>query len=694
MNENEKDNPGQDSSGLSRRLFLGTVGAAALGAGALRELRAEDETIYGVDSFGNTLPAAQDAVAAGVLPAPVNPEAPNAAGRRQNTSPMDDPAGTFSGHNILMILVDQLRQPKWLPPGGVDGTLQNIALLRNHSFVFSNYFTAADACSPARATLLTGLYSQQTCMFQTLPPSPNEQMDASVNQPDLNTGFSTFADAVATQGFDACWIGKWHLSNSGSGVGEPGVAAYRFNEPGSYPGPGDPSPDGIMNEGTDGHFPMVDFSPGTANPGYTPTYKPVNDPYICRMFINWLTSTESTKWFCAVSFVNPHDITAFPFGFDLDSTCPAPPLYTCRLSSTPPAAYAPPPVTGEDLTSLDITAKVPALTNLYTSAPAGWNESDGPTPYGTTSGKPDLQTYFQTYLQTYFGGVSGPLGYVNFLNYYVWMQAAVDYEIGLVMKNLQTLAPNTTVIFASDHGDYGGSHGLHAKGGALYEEAINVPLYVSFPSQRTNYAIGDGSVEIDRAFTCSSVDIFPLIYSLASGTQSIFLNPSDPYHYLKSRESILDSILFGSMASQRRVSPSTGQPYVLHTTDEFTQGTLPDGVTPIPTHAIAYRTPTGKLGMYMYWPPCSTQPSPQLGAAGCQAQYEFYNYSAGNTSELLNDGIASYNAATEFTTLTAAAQGYLNDFISPGVQNELYGIDPAFLSAHHAALTAYLGASC
>ncbi|MGA2591767.1 MAG: hypothetical protein ABSH32_17785 [Bryobacteraceae bacterium] len=47
------------------------------------------------------------------------------------------------------------------------------------------------------------------------------------------------------------------------------------------------------------------------------------------------------------------------------------------------------------------------------------------------------------------------------------------------------LANNTGIVFTSDHGDYGGSHGLHAKGGGLDEEVMNVPLFVSYPSMRT-----------------------------------------------------------------------------------------------------------------------------------------------------------------------------------------------------------------
>ena len=38
---------------------------------------------------------------------------------------------------------------------------------------------------------------------------------------------------------------------------------------------------------------------------------------------------------------------------------------------------------------------------------------------------------------------------------------------------------NTVVVFTSDHGEYGGSHGLRGKGAGVYEEGIRVPLIVT-----------------------------------------------------------------------------------------------------------------------------------------------------------------------------------------------------------------------
>ena len=37
------------------------------------------------------------------------------------------------------------------------------------------------------------------------------------------------------------------------------------------------------------------------------------------------------------------------------------------------------------------------------------------------------------------------------------------------------------IVFTSDHGEYGASHGLRGKGASAYEEGIRVPLIVKDP---------------------------------------------------------------------------------------------------------------------------------------------------------------------------------------------------------------------
>ncbi len=84
----------------------------------------------------------------------------------------------------------------------------------------------------------------------------------------------------------------------------------------------------------------------------------------------------------------------------------------------------------------------------------------------------------------------------------------VDAEIGRLLDRLDELGltDETLIVFASDHGDMIGSHGLHDKG-YMYEEAHRIPLMLRLPGQaeaRTSDAL------------VYNMDIFPTILDLVS----------------------------------------------------------------------------------------------------------------------------------------------------------------------------------
>ena len=184
----------------------------------------------------------------------------------------------------------------------------------------------------------------------------------------------------------------------------------------------------------------------------------------------------------------------------------------------------------------------------------------------------------------------------------------MDVQIGNVLKSLANsiFADNTIVVFTSDHGEYGGAHGLRGKAFALYEESIHVPLYVMDPTQSF---IAPDQIGTSRSGLTSHVDFVPLLMSLAKGGNSWRNDPR--FSYLAGR---------ADMAGMLRDPQTKGRDFILHTSDEDIPEEAPKvGIPysdalitkilpppplpqrPAPSHAIGYRTKNAKLGVYSYF---------------------------------------------------------------------------------------------
>ncbi len=342
-----------------------------------------------------------------------------------------------------MIVVDQLRFPQWfgVGPGGPD-LPPNLRRLRRGAVSFARHYTASNDCTPARATLLTGLYTHQTgCMI--------------TGGSTLDPGFPTWGSMLREHGYHTRWYGKWHLThgdnNWNPARGSRSLERYGFAG-GTYP-----SPDGAPGQGW-----RV-------------------DPGIAGQFEQWISTVgEGEPWCTTVSFVNPHDI-AWWYGW----------------SDRVPAEASAPSVIG----ALPPNFETPELL--------------------AARNKPRLQRSLQVTAAASFGPVpfAGPevtSTWLGMLDLYAKLQLEVDGHIGRVLDALESrpeLAANTVVVFTSDHGEYGASHGLRGKGAAAYEEAIRVPLIVKDPR-----GVLTRAPELARTQLTSSVDVAPLLLT----------SPADP----------------------------------------------------------------------------------------------------------------------------------------------------------------------
>jgi arylsulfatase A-like enzyme len=449
--------------------------------------------------------------------------------------------------NILVILVDQLRSPRWLPGAAYGSPLiPNISALARESVSFGRHFTAANDCTPARSALVTGLYTHQTGCLVT-------------GGSTLAAGLPTWGSLLHEHGYHTYWYGKWHLTRGDSkwteSSGPSALARYGFLG-GTYP-----SPDGAPGQGQ------------------------LVDPAIAEQFRGFLGAQGGEEpWCTTVSFVNPHDIA---FWYRFTDRVPAEASAPARVGTLPPNYETPAQIAAQ--------------------------------------GKPRLQLSLQDTSAASFGPVAftGPQtvpDWLPFLDLYLQLQNDVDAHVGTVLRALAErprIAENTIVLFTSDHGEYGASHGMRGKGAAVYEEAIRVPLMVRDPRGVLYRRRGP-----EREQLTSSVDVAPLLLTIGTGSSD--WRRDSHYAYLAGRLD-LSSILSDPSAP--------GRNYILHATDEIvTEFATEPYAAGAPLHVIGLRTVNGKYATYSNW----TQEGIEILDTG--QERELYDYGThGGRLEIEND---------------------------------------------------------
>ncbi len=524
--------------------------------------------------------------------------------------------------NILFILVDELRYPTVFPQGVSDAGqflakfMPNLYQLWQKGVKFGNYHTASNACTPARGALITGLYSQQNWLITTILSKPAPNPAVVRLQPALNPAFPTYGKLLRAAGYTTPYFGKWHVSipQQPSGLNNYGFDYYTYPDPtgsnlqGAY---GDdfiqnPSPDQMYLSDVDTTNAAVKFLQGR-----TPNEKP---------------------WCLTVGLVNPHDREFFPAGTEFKTVSD---LFTAEAA-----------INGglQQLTNYTQNSLVPWQDNAlkspssygYPAVPPNWESSA----HLTAQDKPSTQLFIKEFQQLVWGGITDDpaentpadrtvkpypaeqLGYgVAKMEYTYWQRGldsytqimgVVDVQIGRVLDALNDLpssiVENTIIVFASDHGEYAGAHGLlQGKLGTVYEEAWRIPLIVADPSRRFT-----GDIDTIRTGLASSVDLLPLLVSLGNNGARDWMQG----HLADIYGSRLD------MISMLKSAHAPGRPYVLYATDEIAPGFF--NFNNCPTHVLGIRTADCKLGVYADWFPATSAINRQT------SQLEFYDYSTNN----------------------------------------------------------------
>jgi arylsulfatase A-like enzyme len=345
----------------------------------------------------------------------------------------------------------------------------------------------------------------------------------------LDPGFPTWGTMLREHGYATRWLGKWHLTHGDNFwnelTGEQALERYGFD------GGVFPSPDGAPGQG----FKV--------------------DPHIARRFADWFREEGGAEpWCTTVSFVNPHDIA---WWYKWSDRVPAEASAERVVQRLPPNYETP---------ELLLERHKPRLQHSFQDTAAA---SFGPVP---------------------FSGPEATERWLGFMDLYIKIQLEVDRHIGQVLHTLESrpeVAANTVIVFTSDHGEYGASHGLRGKGASAYEECIRVPLIVK--DQR---GLLTNAPETQRTQLSSSVDLAPLLLTIGTGSNDW---RSDPHYSHIAGRLDLAAILADPAAP--------GREFVLHATDEtVTEFAVEPYAADAPLHIVALRSALGKFATYSNWP--------------------------------------------------------------------------------------------
>ena len=292
---------------------------------------------------------------------------------------------------------------------GVDGCevlAPNLERLQRAGTTFTNCFSNYPVCAPARGMLMSGRWPSDTGVVNNLS--------------ELEPSSSSLAAIFARDGYQTCYIGKWHL-HAGP------LETVDGNDRNIPPGPGRHGFErmNVWTE-TNRHWDSVRYEEGTGKAVRTRGY-------------NATLMTDE-----ALQFLGERDPMR-PFFLFLSLNPPHPPL-----DDAPPDYLD--LYTGR---SLSMRQNVPeSMASGAQLVPAGAHRNH-------------VTMTLQEQLGQYYAHIS-----------------AVDAEIGRLLTKLEETdaLAETLIVYTSDHGDMLGSHGKLRKG-AFFRESAQVPLVLAWPGK-------------------------------------------------------------------------------------------------------------------------------------------------------------------------------------------------------------------
>jgi len=351
--------------------------------------------------------------------------------------------------NILLFLPDGMQAQVVAPDH--DCRTPNIDRLANEGLRFTRAHTVLPTCSPARASLMTGLLPHNHGVLQV-------EHCADEDQCVLRTEHPHWAQRLSQAGYRTGYFGKWHIERTnrvedfgwqvngtdlGSAFRALGTGAARTEDLLAEDSPA------LYETGPEGYNPILHYGI-TDVPSERRAFAATT-----KMALNFIEDDADggQPWACCVSFSEPNTpLIAGREAFE---------QYDVDAIRLPESLHDP-------------MEESPAFYRRQQEIFAHWTDRQ-----------------WQETRAAYYALI-----------------AELDEQLGLLLDALDRSGQreNTIVVVLSDHGRYMGAHGLDAHNFGAFEEAYSVPLVIAGPG------VADGVV---TDALVSSISLGPTLLDLA-----------------------------------------------------------------------------------------------------------------------------------------------------------------------------------
>lgn len=328
--------------------------------------------------------------------------------------------------NLLFVWTDEQRADTLAAYGNERFRMPALNRLAADSVVFERCYDTQPVCTPARSSVLTGLWPHTNgCVQNNIPLKPETK---------------TLPELLADSDYRTGYIGKWHL-------GDEVFAQHGFEEWISiediYTDHFSPGRDRNTRSSYHHFLAGLGYQPDAKDNKFSRGFavrRPVEHckpAFMAREATRFLLEHRNQPWLLHVNFLEPHMPFYGPYN-DLHSEEEAP----------VPANYPGAPIEREP-------TRYRALRRRYYDK--GFEGHD----------------------------LKSRAGWQRLNRNYAGLCTQVDEAVGRILWALETSnqAENTIIVFTSDHGEMMGSHGLVGKTVA-YEESVRVPLLLRVPFRR------------------------------------------------------------------------------------------------------------------------------------------------------------------------------------------------------------------